>query len=173
MVRPELDYAVQAVAPYLHKDLKLLARLATRYVKGLRGLQYPARVRELQLPSIQSHILRSTLITADNLFHGHLNLLKEFFDAPAVSHIRGHRFKVRQPRFQLARRQVAFAVRVVGPWNRLSTSVAEAPSLFAFEERLDSCWATIFPDLPKSSITLFITVHGFGTRMLFSRPVNS
>ncbi len=50
MVRPELDYAVQAVAPYLQKDLKLverIQRLATRCVKGLRGLQYPARLREL------------------------------------------------------------------------------------------------------------------------------
>ncbi len=118
--------------------------LATRCVKGLRGLQYSARLRELQLPSMQSHILRSTLITAYNFFHGNL---KEFFDAPAVNHLRGHHFKVRQPRLQLARRQAAFAVRVVGPWNRLPPSVAEAPSLNAFKERLDSCWATIFPDL--------------------------
>ncbi len=42
MVRPQLDCAVQAVAPYLQKDLKLverMQRLATRCVKGLRGLQ--------------------------------------------------------------------------------------------------------------------------------------
>ncbi len=51
--------------------------------------------------------------------------------------------------------------------------VAEAPSLNAFKERLDSCWATIFPDLALSSVTLFITVHGFGTQVLVSRPVNS
>ncbi len=151
IVRPQLDYAVQAVAPYLQKDLKLverMQRLATRCVKGLRGLQYLARLRELQLPSMQSHILRSTLITAYNFFHGNLNLpLEEFFDAPAANHLRGHQFKVRQPRFQLARRQAAFSVRGVGPWNRLPPSVAEAPSLNAFKERLDSCWATIFPDL--------------------------
>ncbi len=41
MVRPQLDYAVQAVAPYLQNDLKLverMQRLATRCVKGLRGM---------------------------------------------------------------------------------------------------------------------------------------
>ncbi len=117
-------------------------------MKGLRGLQYPARLRELQLPSMQSHILRTTSITAYNLFHGDLGLpLDEVFDAPAVNHLRGHQFKVQQPRFQLARRQAAFAVRVVGPWNRLPPSVAEAPSLNAFKERLENCWVTIFPDL--------------------------
>ncbi len=107
--------------------------------------------------SMQSHILRSTIITAYNFFHGNLNLpLEEFFDAPAVNHLRGHQFKVRQPRFQLARRQAAFGVRVVEP-----PSVAEAPSLNAFKERLDSCWATILPDTAHSSVILFISVHGF------------
>ncbi len=96
---------------------------------------------------MQSRILRATLITAYNIFHGNLNLpLEEFFDVPAVSYLRGHQFKVRKPRFQLVRRQAAFAVRVVGPWNRLPPSVVEAPSLNVFKERLDSFWATIFPD---------------------------
>ncbi len=134
----------------------------------------PARLRELQLPSMQSHILRTTSITVYNLFHGNLNLqLEEFFDEPAVNHLRGHQFEVRQPRFQLARWQAAFAVRVVGPWNRLPASVAETPSLNVFKERLNNCWATIFTDLTLSLVNLLSTVHGFGTQVLFPRPVNS
>ncbi len=143
MVRPQLDYAVQAMAPYLQKDFKLVERMkrpVTRCVKGLCGLQYPARLRELQLLSIESHIFRTTLITACSLFLGNLNLpLEEFFDAPAVNHLRGHQFNFRQPRFQPARWQAAFAVRVVGPWNRLPPSVAKAPSLNAIKERLNNC----------------------------------
>ncbi len=136
----------------------------TRCVKGLRGLQYAARLRELQLSSMQSHILPTTLITAYNLFHGNLGLpLEEFSNVPAVNRLRGHQFKAHQPRFQLARWQAAFAVLVVAPWNRLPPCVAEAPPLNAFKERLDNCWATIFPDLTFSPVTLFITVHGFGT----------
>ncbi len=35
--------------------------------------------------------------SSGNVDHGNLNLpLEEFFDAPAVNHLRGHRFKVRQ-----------------------------------------------------------------------------
>ncbi len=51
-----------------------------------------------------------------NLFHGNMNLpLDDFFDAPAVNHLRRHQLKVGQPWFQLVRRQAAFAFRVVGP----------------------------------------------------------
>ncbi len=98
MVRPQLDFAVQAVAPNLQKYLKLVGRmqrLATRCVKGIHGLQYPARLRELQFPFMQSHILRSTLIMAYNLFHGNLNLpLEEFSrcascEPPSWASIRG------------------------------------------------------------------------------------
>ncbi len=81
-------------------DEKRMQRPATRCVKGLRGLQYPALLRELQLPSMQGHILRTALITAYKLFHGNLNLPPEgFFDAPAVNHLCGHQIKVRHPRF--------------------------------------------------------------------------
>ncbi len=50
MVQPQFDYAVRALTPYLQKDLKLverMQRLAKRCMKGLRGLQYTARLREL------------------------------------------------------------------------------------------------------------------------------
>ncbi len=89
-----------------------------------------------------------TLITGYNLFQGNLNLpLEEIFNVLAFKHICGHQFNVMKPQFQLARWQVAFEIRVVGLWNRLPPSVAEAPSLHAFKERLDSCRATIYPIL--------------------------
>ncbi len=104
---------------FFKSDVKVgetMQRHATRFVKGLRELVYPALLRELQLSSMQSHFLRTTLLTAYNLFHGNLNLpLEEFFDSPAVNHLRGQQFKVRQTRFQLAQRQAASAVQVVGP----------------------------------------------------------
>ncbi len=97
---------------------------------------------------MQGHILRAALITAYNLFHGTLNLhMEEICVAQAVNQLHGYQFKVRQPRFQIARREAAFTVRVVEPWNRLPPSVTDAPSLNAFKERLDNCWATSFPDL--------------------------
>ncbi len=75
---------------------------------------------KLKLPSMERHILCATLITVYKLFHGYLNVSsEEFFEPPAAGNLRGHNFKVRQPRSHLARQKADFAVRSPGPWNRL------------------------------------------------------
>ncbi len=54
MVRPHLDFAVQASFPYLQKDVQLIERiqrLATRCVKSFRSLPYPERLHEFQISS--------------------------------------------------------------------------------------------------------------------------
>ncbi len=54
LVRPHLEYAIQANCPYLKKDiyhLERIQRVATRWVKGLRDLSYEERLRELNLQS--------------------------------------------------------------------------------------------------------------------------
>ncbi len=121
ILRPQLDYAIQNSFIYLQKNIKLIERmqrLAKRYVMSFRRLPYPERLHEVKLPSMERHFLRATLITVYKLFHGYLNLTsEEFSEPPAECNLRGHNFKVRQPRFHLARRKAAFAVRSAGPWN--------------------------------------------------------
>ncbi len=151
MVRPHLDYAVQASFPYFQKDIKLIERmqrLATRCVKSFRRLPYPERLHELKLPSMERHFHRATLITVNKLFHGYLNLsAEEFIEPPAGGNLLGHNFKVRQPRFHLVRRKAAFAVRSAGLWNRLPSHIAEAPTVSSFKDRLDANCCSIFPDI--------------------------
>ena len=59
---------------------------------------------------------------------------------------RGNGFELRQGRFRLGIRRKLFAQRVVKPGNRLARDVMDAPSLEAFEARLDValgslvCW---------------------------------
>ncbi len=119
MMCPYLDYAVQASFPYLHKDIKLIERvqwLATRCAKSFRELPYPERLHELKLPSMERHFLQATFITVNKLLHGYLDLsVEEFFEPPTAGNLRGHNFKVRQPRFYFARRKAAFAVCSAGP----------------------------------------------------------
>ncbi len=81
-----------------------MQRLATSYVKRFIRLPYSERLHEPKLPSMERHFLRATLITVYKLFHSYLNLsAEEFFELPAAGNLRGHKFKVHQPRFHLAR----------------------------------------------------------------------
>ncbi len=64
-VRPNPEYAIQANCPYLKKDiyhLERIQRAATRWVKGLRGLSYEERLKELQLQSVEKRRIRNNLV---------------------------------------------------------------------------------------------------------------
>ncbi len=61
LVRPPLDYAIQASSPYLKKDIDHLERLqppANRRVKGCRDLSHEERLEELSLFSFARRRLR-------------------------------------------------------------------------------------------------------------------
>ncbi len=103
-----------------------------------------SRPQVLKLPSMERHFLRTTLIPVHKLFHGYLNLsAEEFFAPPAAGNLRGHNFKVRQPRFHLARRKAVFAVCSAGLWIKLPLHIAGAPTLSSFKDRLDAKWCSI------------------------------
>ncbi len=122
--------------------------MIVKCVKSFRRLSYQERLHELKLPSMERHFLRATLITVYKLFHGYLNLsVEEFFEPPAAGNLRGHNFKVRQPRVHLPRRKTAFAVRLAGPCNRLPSHIAEAPTVSSFKDRLNANWCSIFPGI--------------------------
>ncbi len=56
LVRPHLEYAIQANGPFLKKDiyhLERIQRAATRWVKGLRDLSYEERLKELKLQALE------------------------------------------------------------------------------------------------------------------------
>ncbi len=64
LVRPHLDYAIQANCPYLKKDIKhpeRIQRAATGWVKGLRGFTYEERFRALKLQPLRKRRLRNDL----------------------------------------------------------------------------------------------------------------
>ncbi len=56
LVRPHLEYAIQATYPYLKKDInhqEKIQRAATRWVRGLRGLTYEERLKALKLQPLE------------------------------------------------------------------------------------------------------------------------
>ncbi len=86
LVRPHLEYTMEANAATLRADLNQLRRvqhLATWVVRGLRHVPYEERLRQLNLFSLERRRLRPDLIIAFNIFKGEVDLNpSDFFLRP-------------------------------------------------------------------------------------------
>ncbi len=77
-------------------------------------------------------------------------IVHEIYDpeaAPCMSMVgpdrisaRGHKYKMFKRRANTRLRQKYFTERVIDVWNSLPSHVVEAPSIKAFERRLDKVW---------------------------------
>jgi ribonuclease P/MRP protein subunit RPP40 len=77
LVRPHLEYYVQAWRPYLKKDIELIEgvqRRATKLIKSLKDETYENRVKMLHLTSMETRQLRGDLIEVFKMFKGMDNL---------------------------------------------------------------------------------------------------
>ncbi len=71
LVRPQLEYALQACSPNLVADadcLEQIQRLATGLVKGFRRRPYEERLRRLGLHFLRRRRLRGDLSRIQNVF---------------------------------------------------------------------------------------------------------
>ena len=72
IVRPHLDYCVQAWRPH-RKDidkLEKVQRRATKMVEGLEGYSYRDRLRILGLTTLETRFLRADLIEVFKILKG-------------------------------------------------------------------------------------------------------
>ena len=61
MLRPHLEYCIQARSPYLRKDIDMLEKMprrATKLIPELRDLRYEERLKECGLTTLETRRLR-------------------------------------------------------------------------------------------------------------------
>ena len=141
IVRPHLDYCVQAWRPHYRKDidkLEKVQRRATKMVEGLEGYSYSDRLRILGLTTLETRFLRADLIEVFKILKGFENVDPEkFFQVVGDDGRRGHVFKLFKKRSRLDVGRFKFANRVCEEWNGLDDDVVGVGSVNAFKRKLD------------------------------------
>ena len=83
IVRPHLEYCIQAWSPYLRKDrdmLEKIKRRATKLIAGLRDLTYEERLKKCGLTTLETRRLRGAQIEVFKLMVMKILILTSFFE---------------------------------------------------------------------------------------------
>ena len=142
LVRPQLEYCIQAWNPYEKKDIDLLEgvqKRALRMINGYRYISYEARLRSTGLTTLVKRRVRGDLIEVFKIVHELDKVERGRFFIDSNTGLRGHNFKFLKKRCRLDVRKYFFSQRIINSWNKLPQNVVEADSLNAFKNRLDKC----------------------------------
>ncbi len=116
LVRPHLEYAIQANFPYLEKDIYHMERIqgaVTRWVNCFRVLTYEERFKALKLQSLEKRI-RKNLILINKLLYSQINLeATQLSKFPRRPGLRRSSLRILQQTGRTRRRRIRFAYRGV------------------------------------------------------------
>ena len=81
---------------------------------------YHSRLARLQLETLETRRLVADLITMLKIFNEEVHLdVRKLFVIADSDKTRGHRFKIRHPKFQINHSKHSFASRMFAVWNSL------------------------------------------------------
>ena len=142
IVRPHLEYCIQAWRPYRKKDIDTLERIqrrATKMIPELRDLSYEERLKECGLTTLQTRRLRGDQIEVFKILNGYENIDRNmFFSLKKDSRTRGHEVKLVKDQCRLDIRKHSFSQRTINEWNKLSTDCVTASSVNMFKNKVDT-----------------------------------
>ena len=142
IVRPHLEYCIQAWRPYRKKDIDTLERIqrrATKMIPELRDLSYEERLEECGLTTLETRRLRGDQIEVFKILNGYENIDRNmFFSFKKDSRTRGHEVKLVKDQCRLDIRKHSFSQRTINDWNKLSTDCVTASSVNMFKNKVDT-----------------------------------
>ena len=141
LVRPHLEYAIQAWRPFHVKDkfiLEQVQRRATRLIPDIRHLPYESRLKVLGLTTLELRRVRGDMIQVFKFLSSKDALGScDFLKVSSGNRTRGHGSKLTKVFSRLDIRKFSFSQRVVDEWNSLPHWVVESDSVLAFKVNID------------------------------------
>ena len=117
IVRPHLEYCIQAWRPYRKKDIDTLERIqrrATKIIPLLKNLSYEERLMECGLTTLETRRLRGDQIEVFKILNGCENIDSNmFFSLKKDSRSRRHEVKLVKDQCRLDIRKYSFSQRTV------------------------------------------------------------
>jgi ribonuclease P/MRP protein subunit RPP40 len=141
LVRPHLEYCIQAWRPHFSKDIEVLERVqrrATRMMEECRGRPYEERLKLVGLTTLERRRERADLIEVFKILNGLEGIKEETFFRRHLSVTRGHSMKLSKDRVNKDVLKYSFAHRVIDKWNRLPEKVINAKSINNFKNKIDA-----------------------------------
>ena len=141
LVRPHLEYCVQAWCPFLKKDIETLERVqhrATRMIKGFQSLSYEERLNRCGMTTLEKRRTRGDLIETYKIVTNKVEVPRDrFFTQKQYDGTRGHGMKLFKKRVGRYK-QHFFSARVVDRWNELDEKIVMATSVNDFKINLST-----------------------------------
>ena len=142
LVRPHLEYGVQAWSPWLKKDidkLEAVQRRASRMIPEIKGLTYEERLGKMGLTTLATRRYRGDMLEVFKLVKGLEGIeAEELFTYNTSTYTtRGHTHKLEIGHSRLDVRKKFFTRRVLGPWNRLPPHVVSPSTTDGFKRTND------------------------------------
>ena len=141
IVRPHLEYCIQAWRPYRKKDIDKLERIqrrATKMIPELRDLSYESRLLQCGLTTLETRRLRGNQIEVFKIVNGYEDVNRNmFFKLKEGSRTRGHKAALVKEQCRLDMRKYSFSQRVINEWNKLPNDCVNASSVNMFKNRID------------------------------------
>ena len=91
----------------------------------------------MKLPSLCYRRLRGDLIGVYKYTHGLYKVPEGLLEFETRNNTRGHGYKLKKLRCSSSTRQHFFSLRITDMWNSLPDYIVDAPSINAFNNRLD------------------------------------
>ena len=141
IVRPHLEYCIQAWRPYRKKDIDKLERIqrrATKIIPELRDLSYESRLLQCGLTTLETRRLRGDQIEVFKIVKRYEDIDRNmFFKLKEGNRTRGHKATLVEEQCRLYLRKFSFSQRLIDEWNKLPNDCVNASSVNMFNNRID------------------------------------